>query len=64
MPALDANQRFDEGLPMLQKSAGKKMEKNRTHPGMDRWFVPSKRPGLALNSTPIGSGEVFSIFFI
>jgi hypothetical protein len=40
------------------------MEKNRTDPGLHRWFIPAIRPGLAVDSTLITFGEVFSIFFM
>jgi hypothetical protein len=40
------------------------MEKNRTDPGLHRWFIPAIRPGLAVDSTHITFGEVFSIFFM
>jgi hypothetical protein len=40
------------------------MEKNRTDPGLHRWFIPAIRPGFAVDSTHITFGEVFSIFFM
>jgi hypothetical protein len=42
----------------------KKMEKNRTNPGIHRWFIQNTRPGIDINSTHITPGEVFSIFFM
>ncbi|MCP3872657.1 MAG: hypothetical protein GY699_05800 [Desulfobacteraceae bacterium] len=39
------------------------MEKNRTDPGMHRWFDPETRIGLALASTPITLCEVFFHLF-
>jgi hypothetical protein len=38
------------------------MEKNRTDPGLHRWFIPVIRPGFAVDSMPITVSEVFSIF--
>jgi hypothetical protein len=40
------------------------MEKNRTDPGLHRWFIPAIRPGSAIDSTHITFSEVFSIFFM
>ncbi|MCP3871929.1 MAG: hypothetical protein GY699_02085 [Desulfobacteraceae bacterium] len=39
------------------------MEKNRTDPGMHRWFDPETWIGLALASTPITLCEVFFHLF-
>ena len=38
------------------------MEKNRTDPGLHRWFIPAVRPGFAVDSTHITFGEVFPSF--
>jgi hypothetical protein len=40
------------------------MEKNRTDPGLHRWFIPAIQPGSAIDSTHIQFSEVFSIFFM
>jgi hypothetical protein len=40
------------------------MEKNRTDPGWHRWFIAAIRLGFAADSTHIGFGEVFFIFFM
>jgi hypothetical protein len=40
------------------------MEKIRTDPGMDRWFIPAIGPGFALDSMFITFDEVFTIFFM
>ena len=40
------------------------MEKNRTDPGRDRWFIPEIKPGFPLPTTSITIGEVCSIFLM
>jgi hypothetical protein len=40
----------------------KKMEENRTDPGLHQWFIPEIRTGFGVDSTHITFGEVFSIF--
>ena len=40
----------------------KKMEKNRTDPGLHHWFTPKIRAGFTVDSMHMTFGEVFSIF--
>jgi hypothetical protein len=40
------------------------MEKNRTIPGIHRWFFPVTRPEFDIDFKHITIGEVFSIFFM
>jgi hypothetical protein len=40
------------------------MEKNRTIPGIHRWFIPDTRPEFDIDPKHITIGEVFFIFFM